>query len=238
MAKVLQEHRTDYNVSQHATRGAVRGAAAPTNAGCILQARKRQAKYETRGFKVERVTGEDSRCPYCQWIGSEYRPERMIHGTPRWQCPINGLALVELGYEVGYPSRLALRWLEQQWIASDCTLTRDELIALATPVPPHCPLSKVNTAGMSGCEATTAVYRAQELWYGSGCAMSAKEILAVVWAEAEKATAEADAKAAAAKDGSAEEAPVVVDAATREMAAELEAALELGDAQVGTCTIC
>jgi hypothetical protein len=169
--KVLTERRTFYYRPTACTRR-----------GCQGHETNRTKKYVERGFTVEPVTCGLARCPYCDARrGKPWRTNRApaLREVKASGCPINGLTLVGLGYETPYTNKVALRWLEQEWIRSGCILGREELIALATPPPPPCPVNgavlRAHNVAAVDCAAFGEI--AQQLWLRSGCTLTEQQLL-------------------------------------------------------------
>lgn len=175
--KILKEHRTDY---YHIGKGCKQQSPVCTELG-----RDRAAKYTARGFTVESKEGI-SECPYCarssgenSWRLSSVPKSR----SNQWiqKSPVNGLTLMEAGYEPPYLHGAALRWLEQVWIDNGCNWTKEQLLVCLPKTPPICPVNgdvlRKNNFPSIACG--RGVLAAQQHWHESGFTASEAELLHV-----------------------------------------------------------
>jgi hypothetical protein len=171
--KILKEHRTDY---YHIGKGCKQQSPVCTELG-----RDRAAKYTARGFTVESKEGI-SECPYCargssenSWRLSSVPETRRVAIV---KCPINGLTMMDAGYEPPYLNRAALWWLEQQWVDNGCNLTKEQLLAYLPKAQP-CPVNvDVLIENMFPPIARgRGLLTAQRNWHESGCSASKAELV-------------------------------------------------------------
>jgi hypothetical protein len=174
--KVLREHRTDY---YHVGKGCKR-----ESAFCKELGQSRAEKYRSRGFTVESKEGI-SACPYCaQVLG--YENTWQLASQPRTrnlrvypQCPVDGLSVIQAGYEPPYFHAVALRWLEQHWVATGRKLTKGQLLACLPRPPPPCPVNGdvLRAHGFPPYACGSEVKAAQRRWHETGFTATKDELL-------------------------------------------------------------
>jgi hypothetical protein len=172
--KILKEHRSDY---YHIGKGCKQQSPVCTELG-----RDRAAKYTARGFTVESKEGI-SECPYCAQSSSEN--SWRLSSVPKIRrvanivnCPINGLTMMEAGYEPPYLNRAALWWLEQQWVDKGCNLTKEQLLACLPKAQP-CPVNGnvLSENKFPPFARGRGLLTAQRNWHESGFTASEAELL-------------------------------------------------------------
>lgn len=146
--------------------------------------RKRVQKYADRGYTITNVVSDTAHSPYDEgytWT----KPNNCPPGATKLcnevtRPPINGWGLIQLGYIGNETRRLAMRWLEQEWLKSGCKLGYNELSAMAQKArAPPFPLQNVNPdeVGMSGCEWADFRIKAEQLWINSGFTLTKEQLL-------------------------------------------------------------
>jgi len=150
---------------------------------CRTHGRNRMQKYQDRGYTLTPIQDGTVACPYC--TATSGRPSWRLAGRPGLrvakspQVAINGLTLMRIGFEAPYTNKVALRWLEQQWIGYPGRLDRVDLLDLVTPAPPPCPVdgTVLRQHGVAPVDCGEYVREAQEMWLRSDCTLTTEELL-------------------------------------------------------------
>lgn len=175
--KVLTEKKLEHYVNEKAL----------DDAGNILPKfealRRREQKYTDRGYTITYVVSDTAHDPHAEgytWTQPSIFSPGANHCNRIYKPIINGWDLSILGYTGNESRRLAMRWLEQEWLKSGCKLGFGELSKMAKMArnPPF-PLQNVgpDEMKMSGCEWAKLRAKAETLWIDSGFTLTKGQLL-------------------------------------------------------------